>query len=148
MVCVLFIHSSARDSYWSNGVTGEESDLMVKRNVLGLGWGNLQYQNRREDEQIENIPDEKDLGLLVDERLDMIQQCVIAAQKANCILDCIKRSATSSSRKMILPLYSALVRSHLEFCIQLWGPQYKKGIELLEQVQRRDIIIRGLEHLL
>ena len=85
---------------------------------------------------------------MVDKKLNMTRQCVFAAQKASCILGCIKRSMTTRSREVILLLYSALVRPHLEYCIQLWGPHHKKDMDLLEQVQRRAIrMIRGMEHL-
>ena len=60
-----------------------------------------------------------------------------ATQKANCIPGCIKRSAASRDREMIVPLYFILVKPHLECCIQLWVPKHKKYMDLLEQVQRR-----------
>jgi len=102
----------------------------AKRKVLHLGRGNPEYQYRLGDEEIASSLTEKDLWVLMDEKLDMSHQCVLEAQKAKHILDCIKRSVASRLREVILPLYSALVRPHLVYCVQLWSPQHKKDIDL------------------
>ncbi|PKU46444.1 coiled-coil domain-containing protein 66 [Limosa lapponica baueri] len=120
----------------------------VKCREPHLGQDNPQYQYRLGDEGIESSPAQEDLGILMDEKLDMSQQCALAAKKVKHILGCIKRSVASSSREVILPLYSTLLRPHLEYCIQLWNPQHRKDMDTLEQVQMRATkMIRGLEKL-
>uniref|UniRef100_A0A8C6YCR1 SUMO specific peptidase 3 n=1 Tax=Naja naja TaxID=35670 RepID=A0A8C6YCR1_NAJNA len=109
-----------------------------KRKVLHLGKKNPKGAYRPIGETRLNSSNwERDLGVLVDNQLNMSQPCAAAAKRASAILSCINRGRQSRSRKGLILLCKALVRPHLESCIQFWSPQYKKDVETLEKVQRR-----------
>ncbi|PKU27941.1 hypothetical protein llap_21755 [Limosa lapponica baueri] len=91
----------------------------AKCRVLHPGHGNPKHKSGLGREWLESSPEEKDLGVLVDERLNTSQHCTLAAQKANHNLGCIESSVATRSQKVIQALCSALVRPHLEYCVQL-----------------------------
>ena len=84
----------------------------------------------------------------LDTRLTVSQQCDLVARKVNGTLGCIAWSVASKVTEMILPLHSALVRPHLEYCVQFWTLHFKKDGGLLGRVQQRAArMFRGLEYL-
>ncbi|KAK4816992.1 LOW QUALITY PROTEIN: hypothetical protein QYF61_025912 [Mycteria americana] len=113
--------------------------------ILHLGWGDPGYTYKLGDERLESSSVERDLGVWVDGKLSMSQQCALAAKRANCVLECIKHNVASQLTEVIVPFYTALVWPYLKYCVQFWVPQHKKDIKLLECVQRRatKVILRA-----
>jgi len=92
-----------------------------------LGQRNPRQLYRLESAALESSPAEKGLGVLVDEKLNMRLQGALVAWKASGVLDSISRGVASRDREGIVPLYSALVRPHLQYCVQPWGLQHKES---------------------
>ncbi|KAK4830388.1 hypothetical protein QYF61_010899 [Mycteria americana] len=116
-----------------------------KCKVLHLRKCNPGVQHRLGSTQLGSSSVERDLGVLGDNKLNMSEQCAAAAKKANRMLGCINKGITSRDKAVIIPLYSALARPHLEYCVQFWSPLYKKDVDRLERVQRRaSKMIKGL----
>ena len=84
-----------------------------------------------------SLKKEKDLGITISADMKVSEQCGIAALKGNKIIGLIRRNITYKDKKLIIPLYKAIVRPHLEYCIQAWRPYCKTGIGVLERIQRR-----------
>ena len=80
---------------------------------------------------------EKDLGVTMNANMKVSEQCRIAASKGNQVLGMIRRNITYKEKSLIIPLYKAIVRPHLEYRIQAWNPYLRKDVDMLEKIHRR-----------
>ena len=108
-----------------------------KCKCLHTGHRNLNVNYKMGDTVLGTTVKEKDLGVTISADMKVSEQCGIAASKGNQILGLIRRNITYKGKKLIIPLYKAIVRPHLEYCIQAWRPYHKKDIDTLERIQRR-----------
>ena len=108
-----------------------------KCKCLHTGHGNLNVNYKMGDTVLGTTVKEKDLGVTISADMKVSEQCGIAASEGNQILGLIRRNITYKGKKLIIPLYKAIVRPHLEYCIQAWRPYRKKDIDTLERIQRR-----------
>ena len=107
-----------------------------KCKCIHLGHGNMDEEYKMENAVLGRTTQEKDLGVTFSADMKVSEQCGIAASKGNQILGLI-RTFTCKEKQLIVPLYKAIVRPHLEYCIQAWRPCCKKDIDKLERIQRR-----------
>ena len=107
-----------------------------KCKCIHIGHRNMDEEYKMGDPVLGRTTQEKDLGVTFSADTKASEQCGIAASKGNQILRLIRRTITYKEKQLIVPLYKAIVRPHLEYCIQAWR-QYRKDIDKLERIQRR-----------
>ncbi len=80
---------------------------------------------------------ENDLGVIISRDLKWSKQCAVSAAKADRVLGQIKSSFSYHGKETVLPLYTALVRPHLEYAVSVWSSSTKSNIMTLEKVKKR-----------
>ena len=89
------------------------------------------------DHILENVNEEKDLGVIIDNRLKFHTHTSAAIKKANSILGLIKRSFVTLDEDILPLLFTSMVRPHLEHGNIIWGPHFVGDIKAVERVQKR-----------
>ena len=107
-----------------------------KCKCIHIGHGNKDEEYKMGDAVLGRTTQEKDLGVTFSADMKVSEQCGIAASKGNKIIWLIRRTIMYKEKQLIVPLYKAIVRPHLEFCIQAWRPYRKKDIDKLERIKR------------
>ena len=89
---------------------------------IHIGHGHMDEEYKMGDAVLGSATQKKDLGVTFSDDMKVSEQCLIAASKGNKILGLIGRTITYKEKQLIVPLYKAIVRPHLEYCIQTWRP--------------------------
>src|SRR5215813_14392956 len=114
--------------------------------VMHFGHGNLKAEYTLHDHCIKSTDRIKDLGVTICDSLKFSLHCSQVAKRANQMLGFIKSSVSCRNREIILLLYRALVRPHLEYAVQLWSPYFVRDIANIERIQRRATkLVEGMQ---
>ena len=108
-----------------------------KCKCIHLRHGNMDEEYKMGNAEPGRTTQEKALRETFSADMKVSEQCGIAASKGNQILGLIRRTITYKEKQLIVPLCKAIVRPHLEYCIQAWRPYHKRDIDKLERIQRR-----------
>src|SRR6516225_4121001 len=97
-----------------------------KCKIMHVGKLNSKSSYALNGKVLQEVGEEKDLGVIITSDFKVKDQCDSVANKGNKILGLIKRTFVSRNRKVMLQLYKALVRPHLDYCMSVWCPNLKK----------------------
>ena len=104
---------------------------------MHLGHSNPKHEYYMDGTILEMTTEEKDLGVLVDDKLGFSKHIKGIVNKANRMLGLIRIGFACLNKEMFMNLYPVLIRPLLEYCVQVWSPHKQGDIDLLEAVQRR-----------
>ena len=122
--------------------------IFGKCKCLHTGLGNTGMNYEMGGTILSKTMNEKDLWLTMNDNMKVSEQCRIAASQGNHILGVIRRNITYKEKSLSVPLYNAIVRPHLEYCIQAWNPHLRKDIDMHVKIQRRTTkLVPGLRDL-
>ena len=107
---------------------------------LHTGHGYLSLNYNMGDTVLGTTVKEKDLGVTLIADMNVSEHYSVAASKGNKIIGLIRRNITYKEKRLIIPLYKAIVRPHLEYCIQAWRPYRKTDIDTLERIEATKMI--------
>lgn len=123
-----------------------------KCHVMHIGTNNPrhEYTMSKDNQQhnLEKVSSEKDLGIILDDKLKFSEHINIKVNKANQIVGCIKHTFKHMNKEVFKLLYISMVRPHLEYASVIWSPHLKKHMDAIERVQRRATkLVPEIKHL-
>ena len=157
------VSDSNKDQDSHNGIEALQRDLNAVRDwacrwkmefnvdkckIMHLGTTNPKHTYTMGGTNLAVTSEERDLGVLIDDKLSFRNHIKGIVGKANRVLGLIRIGFDCLDKEMFMNLYPVLIRPHLEYCVQVWSPHWVKDIKLVEGVQRRATkLVPELKHL-